>query len=122
MKEIWDSMNRYYFVNFSTIITVILSIFVMFFIQFNVEKLQENIAKSRTQINDFEDQIRLLEVEWVYLTRPERLRQISAKFLKNNGYALSSQIKGEDQLNEIYSADYKIDENAKNLDDKEQKI
>jgi len=122
MKEIWDSMNRYYFVNFSIIITVILSIFVMFFIQFNVEKLQENIAKSRTQINDFEDQIRLLEVEWVYLTRPERLRQISAKFLKNNGYALSSQIKGEDQLNEIYSADYKIDENAKNLDDKEQKI
>lgn len=122
MKEIWDSMNRYYFVNFSVIFMVILSIFVMFFIQFNVEKLQENIAQSRVQINDFEDQIRLLEVEWVYLTRPERLRQISSKFLKNNGYALSSQIKGEDELNEIYSADYKIDEDSKNLDDKLQKI
>jgi hypothetical protein len=82
----------------------------MFFIQFKVEKLQESIAKSRSQITTYEDQIRLYEVEWVYLTRPERLRQISAKYLQNNGYALASQIKGEKDINEAYNADYRLDE------------
>ena len=78
----------------------------MFFVQFKVENLQEKMAKDRQQISDYEDQIRLLEVEWVYLTRPERLRQISAKYLKNNGYALANQIKGEDDIEKIYSTNY----------------
>ena len=44
----------------------------MFMVQFKVEDLQDEIAKTETDIVAFQDKIQLLEVEWVYLTRPER--------------------------------------------------
>lgn len=106
MKKINEYLNKFYCFNLLLVALVILSILTMFFVQFKVENLQEQMAKDRQQISDFEDQIRLLEVEWVYLTRPERLRQISAKYLKNNGYALANQIKGEDDIERIYSTNY----------------
>jgi hypothetical protein len=110
MKEIWNSLNKFYFANFMAVLSILFSIIFMFYVQFKVEKLQDIIAQNRVNISDYEDQIRLLEVEWVYLTRPERLRQISTRFLKNNGYALASQIKGEDEIERFYNANYSIDD------------
>jgi hypothetical protein len=123
MKEIWGSLNKFYFANFAIVFSIIFSIIFMFFVQFKVEKLQDEIAQNRINISDYEDQIRLLEVEWVYLTRPERLRQISTKFLKNNGYALASQIRGEDEIEKIYNANYNIENSEENIELlKQQKI
>ena len=123
MKEIWSSLNKFYFANFVAVLSIIFSIVFMFFVQFKVEKLQDIIAQNRVNISDYEDQIRLLEVEWVYLTRPERLRQISTRFLKNNGYALASQIKGEEEIERFYNANYNIDDVQVNEElAKEQKI
>ena len=110
MKEIWSSLNKFYFANFMAVLSILFSIIFMFYVQFKVEKLQDIIAQNRVNISDYEDQIRLLEVEWVYLTRPERLRQISTRFLKNNGYALASQIKGEEEIERFYNANYSIDD------------
>ena len=110
MKEIWSSLNKFYFANFMAVLSILFSIIFMFYVQFKVEKLQDIIAQNRINISDYEDQIRLLEVEWVYLTRPERLRQISTRFLKNNGYALASQIKGEDEIERFYNANYSTDD------------
>ena len=110
MKEIWNSLNKFYFANFMAVLSILFSIIFMFYVQFKVEKLQDIIAQNRVNISDYEDQIRLLEVEWVYLTRPERLRQISTRFLKNNGYALASQIKGEEEIERFYNANYSIDD------------
>ena len=121
MKEIWDSLNKFYFANFTIVFAIIFSIIFMFYVQFKVEKMQDLIAQNRVNISDYEDQIRLLEVEWDYLTRPERLRQISTRFLKNNGYALASQIKGEDEIEKFYNANYSIEnaqENNKILTEK----
>ncbi len=114
MKEIWNSLNKFYFANFAMVFAIIFSIIFMFFVQFKVEKLQDVIAQNRVNISDYEDQIRLLEVEWVYLTRPERLRQISTRFLKNNGYALASQIKGEGEIEKFYNANYSIENTQEN--------
>ena len=114
MKEIWNSLNKFYFANFMAVLSILFSIIFMFYVQFKVEKLQDIIAQNRVNISDYEDQIRLLEVEWVYLTRPERLRQISTRFLKNNGYALASQIKGEDEIERFYNAKYSIDDGQGN--------
>jgi len=114
MKEIWSSLNKFYFVNFIMVFAIVFSIIFMFFVQFKVEKLQDTIAQNRVNISDYEDQIRLLEVEWVYLTRPERLRQISTKFLKNNGYALASQIKNEEEIEKFYNANYNIENSEEN--------
>ena len=114
MKEIWSSLNKFYFANFTVVFAIIISIIFMFFVQFKVEKLQDEIAQNRINISDYEDQIRLLEVEWVYLTRPERLRQISTKFLKNNGYALDSKIKNEEEIERFYNANYNIENSEEN--------
>ena len=114
MKEIWNSLNKFYFANFAMVFAIIFSIIFMFFVQFKVEKLQDVIAQNRVNISDYEDQIRLLEVEWVYLTRPERLRQISTRFLKNNGYALASQIKGEGEIERFYNANYSVENSQEN--------
>ena len=123
MKEIWSSLNKFYFANFMAVLSILFSIIFMFYVQFKVEKLQDIIAQNRVNISDYEDQIRLLEVEWVYLTRPERLRQISTRFLKNNGYALASQIKGEEEIERFYNANYSIDDAQGNEElAKEQKI
>jgi hypothetical protein len=123
MKEIWSSLNKFYFANFMAVLSILFSIIFMFYVQFKVEKLQDIIAQNRVNISDYEDQIRLLEVEWVYLTRPERLRQISTRFLKNNGYALASQIKGEEEIERFYNANYSIDDVQVNEElAKEQKI
>ena len=123
MKEIWSSLNKFYFANFMAVLSILFSIIFMFYVQFKVEKLQDIIAQNRVNISDYEDQIRLLEVEWVYLTRPERLRQISTRFLKNNGYALASQIKGEEEIERFYNANYSIDDVQGNEElAKEQKI
>lgn len=82
----------------------------MFVVQFEVEFLQEEMLRTENEIAIFEDEIQLLEVEWVYLTRPERLRMLASRYLQNNGYALASQIKNEEKLEQYYSANYQKSE------------
>ncbi len=110
MKYYWHSLNKIYFINLVVIGSLLLSIFTMFFVQYKVESLQDDIFKTKNEISSMEDEIRLLEVEWVYLTRPERLRILVAKYLKNNGYALASQIKSVEQLEKLYPASYQKEE------------
>lgn len=78
----------------------------MFVVQFKVELLQDDIAKTETDIASYRDKIQLLEVEWVYLTRPERLRTLASHYLQNNSYTLASQIKDVDKLQDYYLASY----------------
>lgn len=106
MKEILQQINKFYLVNCMLITMLILSILLMFTVQFKVEALQEEVAKAEAEIFAYEDEIRLLEVEWVYLTRPERVRILASRYLKDNGYALASQIKGAEKLEQYYLANY----------------
>jgi len=96
----------------------------MFMVQFKVEDLQDEIAKTETDIVAFQDKIQLLEVEWVYLTRPERLRTLAAQYLQDNGYALASQIKDVDKLEKYYLVNYqKIEPHEAAInDDQAQKV
>ncbi len=83
----------------------------MFLMQFQVEALQDEMIKTESEISAHEDEIQLLEVEWVYLTRPDRLRTLAANYLKDNGYALASQIKDVDRLEKYYLVNYqKLDD------------
>ena len=52
MKEIWNSLNKFYFANFAIVFAIIFSIIFMFFVQFKVEKLQDEIAQNRINISD----------------------------------------------------------------------
>ena len=79
----------------------------MFIVQFRVESLQEEMGKTNDNIASYEDEIQLLEVEWVYLTRPERIRNLATRYLKDNGYILASQIKDSKKLENYYLVNYK---------------
>jgi hypothetical protein len=107
MRELWQHTNKFYLANISLVAAVILSIVLMFAVQFKVESLQDEVLKTEGEIVAFEDEIQLLEVEWVYLTRPERLRTLASRFLQDNSYALASQIKDTRQLEQYYLVNYK---------------
>lgn len=122
MKELWHSINKFYFSNIMLVATIFCSIVIMFTVQFKVEALQDEMSQAESDIVEYEDKIKLLEVEWVYLTRPERLRTLANIYLKDNGYTLASQIKETEKLEKYYLAIYQNSEaeevaaNAENQD------
>lgn len=108
MINIIKKIHIQYLINSSLMTMVFLVIILMNIMQFQVESLQDEVIKTKNEISSFEDEIRILEVEWVYLTRPERLRNIANRYLKNNDYALASQIKDNDEFEKLYNANYTI--------------
>lgn len=110
MKELWSSINKFYLSNIMLVATIFCSIVIMFTVQFKVEALQDEMSQAESDIVEYEDKIKLLEVEWVYLTRPERLRTLANIYLKDNGYTLASQIKETEKLEKYYLAIYQNSE------------
>lgn len=120
MSKLWYSANKSHLIGLALFSSTLFSILLMFCVQFSVENLQEQISSTKSQISDYEDRLRLLEVEWVYLTRPERLRQLASSYLKNNGYVLVNQIIDKEQndieLNgSLYHASLQEAKNTTNL-------
>lgn len=97
-------MNKLYVYNMLLVSAVMCSVVFMFYVQFKVENLQDRIVEAQSDIVAYEDQMKILEVEWVYLTRPERLRQLAEIYLKENDYTVASQIKDVDKLSKYYLA------------------
>ncbi len=110
--------TKCYLINFCLVLAVLLSIALMFFIQFKVDNLQDQVSKIDAKIADVSDEISVLEVEWVYVTRPERLRSLSERFLQNNGYIASSQVKDTEILQKYYTASLRRQENIAMNDSK----
>jgi len=106
IKEFWQSLNKFYFCNAMLVVSALESIILAFTIQFKVENLQDKMVETQAQISFYKDQISLLEVEWTYQTRPERLRDLSSRYLKDNGYTLASQIKNNDTMEKYYLASF----------------
>lgn len=97
-----NTATAYYVSNIIMASLVMMSIYLMFYVQFKVDNLQDKVSEVDNKIIAYEDEIGVLEVEWVYLTRPERLRILSQKYLENNDYIASNQVKDVDKL-ERYS-------------------
>lgn len=106
IKDFWKDLNKFYFCNTMLITATLASIVIAFVVQFKVESLQDKMVETQAQIAFYRDQISLLEVEWTYQTRPERLRDLASRYLKDNGYTLASQIKGSDAMEKYYLANY----------------
>ncbi len=102
----WNSLNKFYFCNLALFFTFIFVIFLNFVVQFKVENLQDKIEENRFEMSSYKEQINLLEVQWAYLTRPSRIRELSAKYLKDTTYSLASQIKSESQVENFYIANF----------------
>ncbi len=103
--------SKCYLINSCLAFIVLFSIMMMFLIQFKVDNLQDQVGEIDAKISALDDEIRVLEVEWVYLTRPERLRSLSERYLQNNGYIASNQVKDVDNLQKYYTANLRQQEN-----------
>ena len=85
----------------------LLSITTLFVIQFQVDKLKNELITIQADIASYEDDIRILDIEWVYLTNPKRLRLLASQHLKDSDYIKLSQIKDESKLTNYYITKYK---------------
>lgn len=107
----FNKATKCYLANSCLVFFIVCSILLMFFIQFRVDNLQTKVNEATTRILSLDNEIRVLEVEWVYLTRPARLRILSKKYLYNNGYIASNQVKDEIKLQSYYIANIRKNKN-----------
>lgn len=108
IKSLLDSINKFYFFNFAIIFALVFSIFMNFAVQFKVESLQSGVKGFEVEISDYSKQIDNLEVEWAFLTRPSRLRELSNEYLTNSGNTNIAQIKSDVEMKEFFAANYEL--------------
>ena len=59
--------------------------YAMFQVKYEVMQQEQTLAGMNKQITDDREQIRMLNAEWSYLTRPSRVEELSAHFLHLGG-------------------------------------
>lgn len=106
MKNIYNSINKFYLFNTAVVSTFVVVVVMNFVVQFKVESLQQEVKSFELKISDYKKQIKYLEIEWAYLTRPSRLRDLSQAYLKGNRYTLASQIKSDTEMKQLFAANY----------------
>jgi hypothetical protein len=65
--------------------------YAMFQVKYEVMQQEQTLAGINKQIIEDREQIRVLNAEWSYLTRPSRIEELSVRFLHLNGMS-SAQI------------------------------
>ena len=56
--------------------------FGLFHVKYQVQKLEDRLAKLNRDIVREQEQIHVLRAEWTYLDRPERIEQLAKKYLE----------------------------------------
>jgi len=55
--------------------------YAMFQVKYEVMQQEETLARLNREIADSREQIRVIDAEWSYLTRPDRLKRLAARYL-----------------------------------------
>ena len=55
--------------------------YAMFQVKFEVMQQEETLARLNKEIADSREQIRMVDAEWSYLARPDRLKRLAARYL-----------------------------------------
>jgi cell division protein FtsL len=56
--------------------------FGLYLVKYEVQELQQELALKRDVLKKEKETIHLLNAEWAYLTKPERLQKLQKKYLK----------------------------------------
>jgi cell division protein FtsL len=59
----------------------VLAAFSLYMVKYKVQALKVEVAAAETQLREEKKNLHVLTAEWTYLNRPERLAQLSAKYL-----------------------------------------
>jgi hypothetical protein len=74
------------------------SIFGLFQVKFHVQSLSNDITELNVQLKHERESLHVLKAEWTYLNKPERLKQLSDKYLSLNKVNLKQIHKMESKL------------------------
>lgn len=72
-------------IRLSTILSLMLAVgagFVLFQTSQNVQQAENNLHNVQTALAKEQDAMRVLEAEWDYLNRPDRLEELASQYLK----------------------------------------
>jgi cell division protein FtsL len=83
-----NKIYKIYILNIFLFLMIIFTICSMFFVQFKTNNLISRSDKIDIKISDLKTELKILQIEWVYLTRPERLRILSDIYLENQNITL----------------------------------
>lgn len=78
----------------------VLAAFGLYTVKYRVQAIKSEVATAETQLREEKKNLHVLNAEWTYLNRPERLRQLSEKYLTTN-----KPMNGQ-QLSELASLPY----------------
>lgn len=53
----------------------------LFYVKHVVENTEEDLAQLENQINTDQDEIHVLKAEWIYLSRPDRVKKLADRYL-----------------------------------------
>ncbi len=59
----------------------VLASFGLYTLKYRVQALKNEVLAAETQLREEKKNLHVLTAEWTYLNRPERLRQLTAKYL-----------------------------------------
>lgn len=63
------------------VVLVMLSVLGLYQVRYSVEAKESEIATLERRVNEHESAIQVLEAEWAYLVRPQRLRELASRYL-----------------------------------------
>ena len=69
----------------------------LYVVKYQVQSMQEELAKQENILRDEREALHVLEAEWAYLNKPQRLQQLADKYLATTP-ALSKQISSIDTI------------------------
>lgn len=67
-------------------------------IAYEVEQMEKELASLERDISQERENIHVLEAEWAYLARPERIESLSGQFLPNMQILTAERIGGYDDI------------------------
>jgi hypothetical protein len=68
-------------ITFFTLLILIVVSYGLYNLKYEVEDLQDQANAHKAQMEEDRRAIKVLQAEWAYLTRPDRLQRLAAKFL-----------------------------------------
>ncbi len=69
---------------FAWVFVVALAIFLLYRVKYEVQSLKSQVAEASHDLDAEREALRVVAAEWAYLNRPERLKQLSNKYLSSS--------------------------------------